>query len=123
VSALQVGLLTTALAVIGTICTTWITQRFLSKRAKSDDTQKLIDQLQEERDAADRRRQEADQKHSSELAGVRRDLAEVRGRVDGLEDRELTWSDYAAALRDHIDQRLGPPPPPWPADLMRRRRR
>ena len=125
------ALLTGVLALLGTVLTTWITQRFLSKRAKSDDTQKLIDQLQEERDAADKRRNEADRRHIQELAGVRAELTalrtevgEARHEIDEAkaraERRELVFFDYAAALRWHIDQGKGPPPPPWPAALMNR---
>ena len=114
------ALLTAILALLGTVLTTWITQRFLSKRAKSDDTQKLIDQLQEERDAADKRRNEADRRHSQELAGVRAQVDKLDERVQRMESRELAFFDYASQLRWHIDQGKGPPPPPWPAVLMNR---
>lgn len=117
--------LVAALATVGTVLTAWMTQRSISRRAKSDAAQAMIDQLQEERDAAEERHADAiaslDHRRAEELGGVRRELADLRHRMDGMEDRELAFSDYVAALRDHIEQRLGPPPPPWPAALMRRR--
>jgi ribulose kinase len=38
-------------------------------------------------------------------------------RIERLERRDRAWADYVHALRKHIEKRLGPPPPEWPADL------
>lgn len=118
--------LVAALALLGTVATAAITQRSISRRAKSDAAQALIDQLQEERESVDARHAAEiaalDHRRGEELDGLRKELTDLRRRVDSMEDRELAFSDYVASLRDHIDQRLGPPPPPWPEALLRRRR-
>jgi len=119
-------LLGTFITATAGVTTTWLLIRQQGRQTRTTDAQQIIDQLQENaksreeqhlREIADR-----DQRHQQEIGEVRRDLAEVRGRVEGLEDREMAWDDYAAQLRAHIDRGDPPPPPPWPAALMRRRR-
>ena len=108
-------LLVGVLAVVGGVLTTWLTVRRASKRDRIDTTQQFIDQLQEERAAADKR-------HTDELAAVRVEVAELRGRVLRMEDREMAFVNHIYELRDHIDQRKGPPPPRIPDSLMHRHR-
>lgn len=74
-----------------------ITARAADRKDKKSDSQALIDQLQEERDKA------------VEVADAR------TGR---LEKRQRILEDYVGQLRQHIDQRLDPPAPPWPTELL-----
>ena len=45
-------------------------------------------------------------------------LEKVERRLEGLEDQFRMQSDYIAALRMHILEDKGPPPPPWPEGLI-----
>lgn len=40
-------------------------------------------------------------------------------KLDGALRRERIRDDYIHELRDHIEQRKNPPPPPWPEGLTR----
>lgn len=81
-----------------------MTARAADRKDGKANAQTLIDQLQEERDTAVARADAADDKHTAQLT-------EVLGRQRALEN-------YVGQLRSHIDQRLDPPAPPWPAELM-----
>jgi Flp pilus assembly protein TadB len=63
--------------------------------------QLLIDQLQEERSA------------------IKDSLAKAHERIDQLAMRQRYWEDYVNALRQHIEEKLPPPPPAYPAALLR----
>ena len=63
----------------------------------------LVDQLQEEIARLDRR--------LTEEANQRKELD------DRLSRRIRAQEDYIGALRQHIHDEVGPPPPPWPEGL------
>jgi outer membrane murein-binding lipoprotein Lpp len=70
--------------------------------AKADTLgQLLIDQLQEER------------------AAIKESLAKAHERLDQLAMRQRYWEDYVNALRQHIEEKLPPPPPAYPTALLR----
>ncbi len=117
--------------LIGTVVTTAGVVYGVLRRTSQDaqqtrtvDAQAIVDQIQEERAAADTRHQrEIDHlegRYLRELTDVRTEMHELRGRQTRIEGRELVLLDYVAALRHHIDQGLGPPPPPWPTALTNR---
>ena len=117
-------LLGTLVTAGGLLLGTWLTVRQQGRQTKTVDSQQLIDQLQEMRAADEERHStELDKlegRYLRELVEVRTEMTEVKGRVGRMEDRELVLQDYVASLRHHIDQGLGPPPPPWPDSLMHR---
>jgi hypothetical protein len=103
------------LAVVGGVLTTWLTVRRAGKRDRIDTTQQFIDQMQENAAAAEER-------HHKQITALRKEVVDVKSRMDDMEDRELVAFDYIYDLRHAIDQRREPPPPPWPEALLRRRR-
>ncbi len=46
-------------------------------------------------------------------------IADLRGRVERLEDQTRMQSDYIFDLRGHIADGKKAPPPPWPEGLIR----
>lgn len=48
----------------------------------------------------------------------RRRLDACETRIGTLERHVRVWEDYAGQLRRHIDNQLGPPPPPYPESLL-----
>ena len=118
---LLLGTVVTALAALVRV---WMLIRQQGRQSRTTDAQQIIDQLQEERGAREeqhRREMTAlEQRHNHEIAGVRGEVSDLRVRMSRMEDRELAHFDYEYKLRAHIDQRKGPPPPPWPVELMHR---
>lgn len=45
-------------------------------------------------------------------------LAKVERRMDALDGRNKRLWMYCRQLIDHIYRGLGPPPPPWPDELL-----
>ena len=107
---LLLGTVVTALAALVRV---WMLIRQQGRQSRTTDAQQIIDQLQEERTAS---REE----HRREIGEVRSELDALRKRVQRMESRELAFFDYVSALRWHIEQGKGPPPPPWPPALMNR---
>lgn len=82
-------------------------------------TANLIEQLQEQiaANAAElARHREAAEKRAN-LADERANMLEAR--VQSLTELVTGYRDYAHALRSHIFEGLGPPPPEWPDGLAR----
>lgn len=70
------------------------------RKSSRDDRQALIDQLQEERNASETR--------------AAQDRAAFTAQIDRFWVDKSASRDHVAALRDHIWQRLPPPPPAPP---------
>jgi outer membrane murein-binding lipoprotein Lpp len=82
------------------------------RTATTDAAQRQIDQFQEDR-SADR--------EQFEKAAARFELRQGRleTRIELMEARERTFSDYVLTLRWHIAEGQPPPPPPFPAELLK----
>lgn len=90
----------------------WLVQRNDRRRSSVDGAQRLIDQVQEERDVA--RKELAEVK-----AELKSEIQELRREVVGLKARERELLDYVSRLRFHIDHGDPPPPPEFPPGLSR----
>ena len=113
-------LATAALALLGI----WLSVRQNGRSAKTTDSQQIIDQLQEELTRVEKRCTDemarAEARHREEIGRLEARMADMASSMGRLEDREHLLEDYAQALRHHIDRNVGPPPPVWPTELMRR---
>lgn len=111
---------TAALALLGI----WLSTRTTGQTTRTTDAQQLIDQMQEEaaRLRADHTEEmtRIEMRHKEQMDEVKVRLADLASATGRLEDRELILLDYVQALRHHIDQGAGPPPPTWPPTLMHR---
>lgn len=80
---------------------------WLSHRAqKGDPEHRLIDQLQEQLDAASARSDKQDAR-----------MGRIEGELDRFKKRERIRDEYIATLRRHIENGDPPPAPPWPEGL------
>lgn len=102
---------------------TYSTVRASRSGQKIDQAAKNYDQLQEDlKDAREELRlvkaemvtMRAD--HARELAVVKADCEKL---IDTSRHRERLLEDHVYALRQHIVDQKGPPPPAWPQDLYR----
>lgn len=88
-----IGVAGAVLTLIGVIISAVVTRRGSDRKLKTDSSQQMIDQLQEE------------------MATLRKDQAELR-RTQRLQ------GDYIGQLRMHIADGRPPPPPPFPQGLI-----
>lgn len=99
--------LSALLGAVGGILGTWA----VARKSAREDTQALIDQLQEERAAfvsqLEREREETRTKHAA-----------YEDRIDAFWGDKLASRRYVGALVDHIYQRREPPPPDPPAGYI-----
>lgn len=79
----------------------WLSDRTSMKKLVADSNQALVDNLQEERQT------------------IKRDLDQVKRQVAGLLLQGRYKDDYINELRSHIEQGKPPPPPGYPAALLR----
>lgn len=100
-SGLTATLVGVAISAVVGLVTVWINDRRAYKRLVSEQQQTLIDQLQEERKEI-----KDDVRHLRRMV----DLALLQGHYK---------DDYINILRAHIEQRKPPPPPEYPAALLR----
>lgn len=110
----------------------WLVQRNVRKQTSVDASQRQIDNLQEDREALYKQFTKASEESARREADLERQQLRSAERIETLErqQRELRrefdarWSvaaDYISELRVHIDERLAPPPPPFPPELRRHR--
>lgn len=101
---MTVAIITTVgviLAAILGLIGVWLSDRTAMRRMVETSQQKLVDNLQEERQE------------------IKRDLAVVKRQVGGLLLQGRYKDDYINELRAHIEQGKPPPPPSYPAGLLR----
>lgn len=96
---------------------TWLGIRQSGKKNKTDTAQQMFDQLQEERDAAEKRHAADKAEWKEELREVKDELKKVNEDVRAAYRREMDRDDFIQELRNHIRLGLGPPPPEWPESL------
>lgn len=86
-----------ALGLIGV----WLSDRTAMRKLVSDANSRLVDNLQEERQA------------------IKKDLAQLKRQVAMLMLQGRYKDDYINELRVHIESGKPPPPPAYPAGLLR----
>lgn len=91
------------LALIGI----YISLRPTKQQTKINQSQNLFNDLQEERNELKREREEL----KDRVYKIECDLRAAR-------TRELRRDDFIQELRNHIRLEKGPPPPPWPEELL-----
>lgn len=96
---------------------TWLGIRQSGKKNKTDTAQQMFDQLQEERDAAERRHDKVVERLEGKLEKAEERLASMEADQRAAYLREMTRDDFIQELRNHIRLGLGPPPPEWPESL------
>ncbi len=84
--------LTPILAFVGVLAASYFTYRGSNRKLKSDGSQQMIDQ------------------HQEEIAALRAENADLR-RTRRIQD------DYIGVLLMHITEGRPPPPPAWPSGL------
>ena len=90
----------------------WLVQRNQKKANKTTDTQTLIDQMQEDR--------QADREQFREtLSRLEERQKRTESRLENAESLFRIASDYILALRYHISEGKPPPPPVFPIELTR----
>ncbi len=89
-----------ALGALGVITAAGLTFRASRAKQRSDVSQQMIDQ------------------HQEDIAGLRKESAEQRLRVGQLERVQRIQGDYIGDLRRHIADGQPPPPPPYPSGLI-----
>jgi len=87
-------------AVIG-LLGVWRSDRTALQRVVTESNARLVDNLQEERQA------------------IKRDVEQLKRQVSALLLQGRYKDDYINELRSHIEQGKPPPPPPYPAGLLR----
>lgn len=97
----------TLVGAVGGILATWA----VARKTAREDTQALIDQLQEERTAFV-------EQLEKERAGMREDRVSYESKIDALWTDKAASRQYVGALTDHIWQRKDPPPPEPPAGYI-----
>lgn len=98
---------------------TWLGIRQSGKKTKNDTAQQMFDQLQEERDAAEKRHDIIVDKLETKLAEADKRMDAFAADMRAAYLRELARDDFIQELRNHIRLDLGPPPPEWPEELRR----
>lgn len=88
---------------------------FASRPARSTREGALIDQYQERYDEQVKVA-EAQEKRIERLD---KRIAETDEKVDQMRRREIVYRNYMYELIRHIEEKVGPPPPPLPSDLYR----
>jgi len=53
----------------------------------------------------------------SEMKDMKAGQAELEKRIRTLERRDISYRNYMYTLIKHIEEGVGPPPPPMPSDL------
>jgi uncharacterized protein YlxW (UPF0749 family) len=88
------------------------------RTARDAERQAFIDQVQEERDAANQLLHQEREEYASQLAAERKLIREEReaytSRLDTMWTDKAASREHVAELRDHIWQRKPPPPPEPP---------
>lgn len=118
----------TVIAAVGAIITATITAVFTylgARRSAKAQLQQaaaerelgLIDRWEKVADDAETRADRLEERVNSQLAEQAQAIRDLKSRVSLLEKRERVLIDYAASLRTHINQHLGPPAPPWPDSI------
>lgn len=97
------GWVTTAIAAVLGLAGAWVGTRF----QRGTPENRLIDQLQEELAARDKRITDLEASHADRIG-------RLEARQDRSEKREQILRDYISRLRRHIDTDQGPPAPDWP---------
>ncbi len=82
-----------ALTALGVVLSAWITARVSNRKNRSDSSQQMIDQLQE-------------------------DVTALRAQIQSLQRTARIQGDYIGQLRRHIADSHPPPPPTWPDGLI-----
>lgn len=88
------------LTLAGILVAAILTYRASIKKQRSDDSQLMIDQ------------------HQEDIAGLRGEVGSQRVRIDKLERVARVQGDYIGDLRRHISDGRPPPPPPYPEGLI-----
>lgn len=97
----------------------WLGIRQTGHKNKTDTAQTMFDQLQEERDAAERRHAADKLEWKEELRELKNELSRVNLDMRAAYLREIRRDDFIQDLRNHIRLGKGPPPPDWPEELRR----
>lgn len=79
----------------------WLSDRTAMRKLVAETNQQLVDNLQEERQ------------------NIKRDLEQLKHQVAMLLLQGRYKDDYINELRSHIEQGKPPPPPSYPAGLLR----
>lgn len=79
----------------------WLSDRTAMRKLVVNANQRLVDNLQEERQA------------------IKRDLEQLKRQVAVLLLQGRYKDDYINMLRSHIEEGKGPPPPSYPQGLLR----
>jgi hypothetical protein len=99
-----IGVAGAVLTLIGVIVSAVVTRRGSDRKLKTDSSQQMIDQLQEE------------------IRELRAERTKDRERDDrryvALERTVRIQGDYIGSLRRHIADGHPPPPPPFPEGLI-----
>lgn len=89
------------IAAVAGLITVWVKDKRDYQTAILGANDKLIDQLQEERNE------------------IKEKLTRIAVKVDGLLLQARYKDDYINSLRSHIEQGNPPPPPGYPPELLR----
>lgn len=96
---------------------TWLGIRQSGKKNKTDTAQQMFDQLQEERDAAEKRHDKVVERLETKLEKAEERMASMEADQRAAYQREMARDEFIQDLRNHIRLGLGPPPPEWPEAL------
>ncbi|WP_156759978.1 hypothetical protein [Microbacterium karelineae] len=107
-----VGAAGIALTALGGVIGAWIAARAKAQQTAAQASDRLIDQLQEERDGYR-------ESHEGRITAAEQRLTEVERRNGILVDRNDRYRDLLHKHRAHIWDGKPPPPPEWPDDLPR----
>lgn len=101
---MSVAIVTTAGVIVAAmlgLIGVWLSDRTAMRKMIEQSNRQLVDNLQEERQE------------------IKRDLATIKRQVAGLLLQGRYKDDYINELRSHIEQGKPPPPPSYPAGLLR----
>ena len=106
------ALLGTVIAALAGVVGSVLVYRNQRRSVTTDAAQRQIDQIQEDRE-----------NDRAEFARASARFTERQGRleqrVENLEARDRVSSQYILDLRFHISEGHAPPPPPFPAELLK----
>ena len=101
-----------ALTAVGAVAGARLSARSKDRETTATATDRLIDQLQEERDGYRR-------EHEARLSNAETRLTGMEERNGILVTQNDRYRDLLHKHRAHIYDQLPPPPPEWPEDLPR----
>jgi uncharacterized membrane protein YccC len=94
------ALIAAGVAAVAAVIAALFTYRASTRKQKSDSSQQLLDQ------------------HQEDIKELRSERKADSQRIDRLERIARIQGDYIGELRRHIAERKDPPPPPYPTGLI-----